>query len=325
MVPQLLAEGGEHFTSPIGKKSLLTLRLIWQLRRFIIKQKVDILHLRSRMPAWIGYLAWRGMDPATRPKLVTTVHGAYSVNAYSAVMTKGERVIAVSSTIRDYILKNYPKVNPDKIRLIYRGVDPQEFPRGYRPDNAWLEKWRNDFPQLQNKAIITLPGRITRLKGQIEFITLIYHLKRLGINVHGLIVGETNTKKLYFLEELTNKIKELNLVNDISLIGHRYDLKEIMTVSNVVLSLSKYPESFGRTTLEALSLGIPVVGYNHGGVSEVLQTLFPDGLIPLGDLNALEQAVTYCLVKPCNIAENHTFTLANMRAQTLAVYQELKN
>lgn len=139
MVPQLLAEGGEHFTWSIGKKSLLTLRLIWKLRRFLTEQKVDILHLRSRMPAWIGYLAWHGMNPLTRPKLVTTVHGAYSVNAYSAVMTKGERVIAVSNTIREYILSNYPKVDPDKIRLIYRGVDPEEFPRGYQPSDEWME------------------------------------------------------------------------------------------------------------------------------------------------------------------------------------------
>ncbi|MEQ1667365.1 MAG: glycosyltransferase family 4 protein, partial [Sulfuriferula sp.] len=298
MVPQLIAEGGEHFTSPIGKKSLLTLRLVWQLRRFLTEQKVDILHLRSRMPAWIGYLAWRGMDPATRPKLVTTVHGAYSVNAYSAVMTKGERVIAVSNTIREYILSNYPKVDPDKIRLIYRGVDPQEFPRGFRPSDEWMAKWRQDYPQFVGKQIVTLPGRITRWKGQLEFVQLIAKLKHDGLNVHGIIAGEADPKKAAFLLELQTKINELNLSNDISLIGHRTDLKEVMSVSNLVLSLSLDPEAFGRTTPEALSLGIPVVGYNHGGVGEVLGTMFPAGLVELDNAEDLIPTVQQCLTHP---------------------------
>ena len=323
MVPQLIAEGSTHFDWNIGKKSLLTLALVPQLQRFLIEQRVDILHLRSRMPAWIGYLAWRGMNPAARPKLVTSVHGAYSVNVYSAVMTKGERVIAVSETIRNYILTNYPKLNPALIRLIHRGVDPLEFPRDYQPDPAWLSQWQDDYPQLSGKILITLPGRITRWKGQSDFIELIARLKQTGLNVHGLLVGEVDPKKRHFLDELKTKINALNLNQNISLIGHRSDLKEIMSISKLVLSLSQDPEAFGRTVPEALSLNIPVVGYNHGGVGEVLQILFPAGLVPPGDLDALEKTVLQCLLKPGEIAENRQFTLANMQSRTLAVYQEL--
>ncbi len=323
MLPQLEAEGSTHFNWNIGKKSLFTLRLVPRLRQFLIEQNVDILHLRSRMPAWIGYLAWRTMDPATRPKLVTTVHGAYTVNAYSAVMTKGERVIAVSETIRSYILANYPQVDPALIRLIYRGVDPIEFPRGYQPDNTWLDKWRNDYPQLAGKIVITLPGRITRWKGQQDFIQLIARLKHAGIKVHGVMAGEADPKKRAFLEELKTQIGALNLEHDISMIGHRTDLKEVMAVSDIVLSLSQDPEAFGRTSPEALSLGIPVVGYNHGGVGEVLNALFPAGLVPLGDLDMLENTIKNCLAHPCNIAINEAFTLSNMQKNTLAVYREL--
>jgi glycosyltransferase involved in cell wall biosynthesis len=325
MVPQLLAEGGEHFEWTVGKKSLFTLRLIWSLRRFLTEQKVDILHLRSRMPAWIGYIAWRGMDPLTRPKLVTTVHGAYSINAYSAVMTKGERVIAVSNTIREYILSNYPKVDPDKIHLIYRGVDPQEFPRGYQPSDEWMEKWRQDYPQFVGKTILTLPGRITRWKGQLDFIQLIANLKKTGMNVHGIIAGEADLKKAAFLQELHAKISELNLNHNITLIGHRTDLKEVMSVSNLVLSLSQEPEAFGRTTPEALNLGIPVVGYNHGGVGEVLAAMFPEGLVPLGNFNQLNIAIRHSLMHSLHITANSMFTLRNMQSQTLMLYQELIN
>jgi glycosyltransferase involved in cell wall biosynthesis len=325
MLAQLESEGSTHINWDIGKKSLLTLRLIPALRRFLIEQKIDILHLRSRMPAWIGYLAWRGMDPATRPRLVTTVHGAYTVNAYSAVMTKGERIIAVSETIRKYILNNYPQVDPARIRLIYRGVDPQEFPYGYRPDKAWLDKWHNDYPQLTNKTVITLPGRLTRWKGQLDFIQLIARLKQAGLNVHGLIVGEADPKKLAFLQELQTKISALHLSENISMIGHRSDLKEIMSVSDLVLSLSQDPEAFGRTTPEALSLGIPVAGYDHGGVGEVLRILFPAGLVPPGDMDMLEHTVRHCITHPGKVIENTTFTLANMQSGTFAVYQELMN
>jgi glycosyltransferase involved in cell wall biosynthesis len=325
MVPQLLAEGGEHFAWPVGKKSLFTLRLIWQLRRFLIAQKVDILHLRSRMPAWIGYLAWRGMDPITRPKLVTTVHGAYSVNAYSAVMTKGERVIAVSETIREYILSNYPKVEPDKIRLIYRGVDPQEFPRGYQPSAEWLAKWQQDYPQFVGKIIITLPGRITRWKGQLDFIQLIANLKKADMNIHGIIAGEADPKKAAFLQELQATISKFNLNKDISLIGHRADLKEVMSFSDLVLSLSKDPEAFGRITPEALSLGIPVVGYDHGGVGEVLKEMLPAGLVKPGDVNGLISTVQRCLKQQYAITGNTMFTLAEMQSKTLDVYHELLN
>ncbi len=323
LLSQLEAEGSTHFDWPVGKKSLTTLRLIPRLRRLLIEQRVDILHLRSRMPAWIGYLAWRGMDPQTRPKLVTTVHGPYSVNRYSAVMTKGERVIAVSETIRDYILLNYPKVDASRIRLIHRGVDPVEFPSDYRPPDSWLTEWRQAYPQLTDKIVLTLPARITRWKGQNDFIRLIARLKMAGLAVHGLMVGEVDPKKRSYKQELEAEICRLNLINDMDIIGHRSDLKEIMSVSNLVLSLAQTPEAFGRVVPEALSLGVAVVGYNHGGVGEVLRELFPSGLVPPKNIDALEKTVLHCLATPQTIAKNESFTLAHMQARTYSIYREL--
>ncbi len=323
LLPQLEAEGSTHFDWPVGKKSLLTLRLIPRLRQFLVEQRVDILHLRSRMPAWIGYLAWRGMNPATRPKLITSVHGPYSVNRYSAVMTKGERIIAVSETIREYILSNYPKVDANRIRLVHRGVDPAEFPAGYRPPESWLTEWRMAYPQLAGKIVLVLPARITRWKGQNDFIRLIARLKQSGMPVHGLMVGEVDPKKRFYRQELEAEIRTLGLVGNVDIIGHRSDLKEIMSIANLVLSLAQTPEAFGRVVPEALSLGIPVVGYNHGGVGEVLRILFPSGLVPPKDANALEKTVLRCLEAPRQIAKNEVFTLAHMQSRTYSIYREL--
>jgi glycosyltransferase involved in cell wall biosynthesis len=159
---QLEAEGSRHIALPVHRKRPGSLRQVKVLRRLFEEERPDILHLRSRLPAWLAYLAWRRMDPATRPRLVTTVHGFYSVNAYSKIMTRGERVICVSNSVKDYVLKNYPDVPEERLTVIHRGVDPAEFPYGYRPPADWMERWRRDFPQLEGKYVLTLPGRITR-------------------------------------------------------------------------------------------------------------------------------------------------------------------
>ena len=323
MVEQLEREGSEHVTWPIGKKSLWTLRLIWAMRRFLAEEKVDVLHVRSRMPAWVAYLAWKGMNPATRPKLVTTVHGLYSVGRYSEVMTRGERVIAVSETVQHYILKNYPSTPPENITVIPRGVDHQAFNADYWPPLPWLVDWRGEYPQLAGKKVLMLPGRLTRLKGHEAFIALIHRLKQQGLSVHGLIVGGEDPKRRAYAEEMRRKVIAMGLENEMTFTGHRTDLKNIMAVSTLVFSLSSQPESFGRTTLEALSLGVPVVGYDHGGVGELLGELFPKGRVPLNDEAALIAKVEQLLANSAVVPAVTDFRLDIMLQKTLRVYQEL--
>ncbi len=323
MVEQLVREGSEHLAWDIGRKSPWTLRLVPRLRRLLRERRVDILHARSRMPAWICYLAWRGMDPATRPRFVTTVHGPYSVNAYSAVMTKGERVIVISEMIRDYVLRNYPGLDPAVLRLIYRGVDPGQYPHGYRPDDAWLEAWYRAYPQTRGSKILTLPARITRWKGQEDFVELMARLKPAIADLHGLIVGEPHPRRRQFLGELQRQVANRGLAGDITFTGHRGDLREIMAISSIVLSLSREPEAFGRTTLEALSLGIPVVGYNHGGVGEQLAAILPAGGVPVGDIDEAAERIRAWLTHPPAVPADQPFTLERMLRSTLNVYLEL--
>ncbi len=161
LVTQLEAEGSRHITLPVHKKRLSSLKQVRILRRLFEEECPDILHLRSRLPAWLAWLAWRKMNPQTRPRLVTTVHGFYSVNAYSKIMTRGEQVICVSNSVKDYVLKNYPDVQENKLTVIHRGVNPAMFPYGFQPAANWLEKWHQQYPQLEGKYVVTLPGRIT--------------------------------------------------------------------------------------------------------------------------------------------------------------------
>ncbi len=323
MVAQLEREGSEHVQWPLGAKRLTTLRYIWKVREFLARERPDILHLRSRLPAWIGYWAWKGLPQESRPHLVTTVHGPYTPGRYSAVMVRGERVIAISDTIRDYILRNYPWVDPNIIRIIPRGVDPAAYPHGYQPPAEWLAKWRAQYPQLEGKYVIMLPGRLTRWKGQEDFIKIIAGLKQRGLQVHGVIVGDAHPRKQYFAAELRAQVRAAGLENDITFTGYRSDLREIMAISDVVLSLSREPEAFGRTTLEALSLGVPVAGYNHGGVGEQLAAILPEGCIPVGDVGQAAELVRRWLPEPPPVPQTQPFTLERMLNDTLNVYREL--
>ena len=237
LVSRLTRHGSTHHEWDLGAKSPLTLRKVRPFRRWLAAEGVDIVHLRSRMPGWINWLAWRRMPKATRPRLVSTVHGAHSVSRYSEIVTYGERVIVVSESIRDYVLKNYPRCSPDKLRLIYRGINPLEFPHQHRPSDHWLSDWYREHPQLLDRRVITLPGRLTRLKGHHEFFAIISALKNQGVAAHGLIVGGEDPKRLAYARELYASVDDQGLGGDITFAGHRDDLRDIYAVSDVVLVL----------------------------------------------------------------------------------------
>jgi glycosyltransferase involved in cell wall biosynthesis len=320
LMDELVAAGSEHVAWPIGNKSLTTLRLIPRLRRWLKQESVDIIHARSRLPAWIAYLAWKGMPEVGRPRFVTTCHGAHSVNRYSAVMGKGEIVVAVSEFIRDYLLDNYPGIDEGRIRVIHRGVSEKEFPIGYTPSDAWMRAWRHDYPCLEGKKILTLAGRLTRLKGHSEFIDLIARLNEKNLPVAGLIVGGEDPRRMAYAEEIKAKVQALGLSNVI-FTGQRSDIQDIYAVSAIVYSLSAKPESFGRTVVEALSMGRPVLGYDQGGVGEVLRSAHPEGLVSLGDIDNLEEKTEYLLSNPGQAPRLEGFRLQQMLDSTIELYE----
>jgi glycosyltransferase involved in cell wall biosynthesis len=324
MVTRLQKQGSSHKQWSLGRKSPLTLLQVLPLRRWLREERFDILHLRSRMPGWVCWLAWRGMDPATRPRLVTTVHGMHSVSRYSEIVTCGERVIVVSESIRRYVLDNYPRCPGEKLRLIYRGINPLEFPRDHRPSDLWLENWYREFPQLLDRRVLTLAGRLTRLKGHGDFLDLIRRLIDAGQPVHGLVVGGEDPRRIAYAREIYAAVRAQGLDEHVTFAGHRGDLRDIYAVSDVVLSLSTQPESFGRTVLEPLAEGRPVVGYAHGGVAEILEALYPRGAVPVRDLDAATERVIAILsgqIAPPR--RNDRFLLDNMARDTLALYAEL--
>ena len=292
MVEAVEAAGARHITLPIGRKSLFTFGMVPRLARLIRAERPDVLHLHSRVPAWVGLLAAKLVGKAARPRVVTTFHGFHSVNFYSGVMAKGDRVIAVSECMKRHILENYPATPEERIVVIPNSVDTSQNYAGYEPTPEWWEKWRAEFPELQGKFTLCLPGRITRIKGAAHLIPLLLDLRNGGLPAHAVIVGETKKGKEAFRAELQEAFALAGLADAVTWTGHRRDLRDILCACDVTLSLTLIPESFGKTTLDALALGRPVAGYEHGGVGEQLDVFLPEGKVPVGDTAAMADLLT---------------------------------
>jgi glycosyltransferase involved in cell wall biosynthesis len=321
LTEQLLAEGSEHVTLDLGRKSLGTLTRLGALRRVLRELKPDIVHARSRLPAWMGWWALKGMTP--RPHFITTVHGLNTPGNYSAILLRGERVIAVSQTVRDYVLSHYRWLEPGRVRVIPRGIDPDAFPYGHWPDDAWKKAFFAEFPALAGAPLLTLPGRGTRLKGHHDAIELLGDLKRRGIEARLLLLGVIEPGREAYVKELRELISMRGVTTQVVLTPPRNDIRDIYAVSALVLQLSNKPESFGRTVIEALSLCRPVLGYAHGGVGELLAELYPAGRVPPGDRERLvERAAELLRVAP-SIPPLQSYRLMDMQQATLALYDEV--
>jgi glycosyltransferase involved in cell wall biosynthesis len=323
MVPRLEQLGALHVTLPIGRKRPSTLRTVRLLRDLMLREQINVVHARSRLPAWIGRLALNGIDSARRPRWVTTVHGPYTVNRYSRIMVSGERVIAISEFIRDYIFHAYPKTDPSNVCVVPRGVDRAHYAFGFMPDPAWRAAFHAAYPSVEGNRVLCLPARLTRWKGQLDFIQMMALLTRKGLPVHGLIVGGPHPRKCEYEIELKRVVHDLGLDKQISFLGQRSDMREILAISDLVFSLTREPEAFGRTTVEALSLGRPVIGYDHGGTGEILRGVYPMGLVPMGAIDEAARRATALLQAAAPVPRDHPYTLSAMQAGTLAVYNSL--
>ena len=321
MTERLIASGAEHIALPIGRKSLATLTQLLPLRRALATIQPDIVHARSRLPAWLARLALRGLKP--RPHFVTTVHGLNSPSAYSAVLVRGERVIVVSQTVRDHVQQHYPDLPVERLRVIPRGVDPDEFPYGYRPDPAWRQAFFAEFPHLDGAPLLTLPGRGTRLKGHANALRLLAALRARGIDARLLLLGADEPQRAAYVRELRRLAQTLGVAACIAITPPRSDVREVYAISDLVLQLSTRPEAFGRTVLEAIALCRPVLGYAHGGVGELLAELYPAGRVPpLDEARLVERAAELLRLAP-PIAPLQRYRLADTQQATLAVYTEL--
>lgn len=329
LVERLENEGSQHFKwKYVGEKSPRCLMHIIPLRNLLVSEQVNILHLRSRLPAWVGYMAWQSLPQSKRPCLVTTFHGFYSVNAYSKIMTKGIKVIAISKVIAEHIKAKY-QIGDDRIVVIPEGIDENRFSPGAvsqaRKDRL-RQSWRLDSG---DGPTIMLPGRITRLKGHDIFIKALIKVKHLQWNA--VCVGAWDSQSAYY-NELVELVRHAGLGHRILFTGHCTDMPAAYALCDIVVSASKKPESFGRTSVEAQAMGKMVIATAHGGSLETVQHNITGMLVEPGQIHRLAIAIEDALGRiPLDmhaiqmarswVIEN--FALNRMCTETLALYHRL--
>lgn len=325
LLPTLLATGAEHVELDIGRKSPLTFRHVSALRETLIQSRADIVHARSRLPAWIGWRALRRWPTPRPPHFVTTVHGLNSPSRYSAIMTRGERVICVSQTVRDYVLRHYPQTDERKLRAIPRGIDVAQFPPSPLPDRAARAAIAAQHPQLGGEGpLLLLPGRGTRLKGHADALALLGDLRAGGIDARLWMPGAREAGRERYIADLERDAAQSGIAGALAITPPTSAIAQAYAASDLVLQLSRKPEAFGRTVIEALSVGRPVLGWAHGGVGELLRELQPQGAVPPFDAAALAAAARTLLAQPSPPAVTMSaYTLQAMQAATLACYREL--
>lgn len=323
LVEQLTSTGSEHITLDIATKSFYTLKNIWALKRLFYNIEPNIIHARSRLPGWLTYLALQEMEKARRPHFITSVHGLNSPGFYSAILTRGERVICVSNTVRDYVLQHYDSTLEGKITVITPGIDKEHFLFGYQPSSSWREEFFANFPQLTNAHILTLPGRGTRLKGHHDAVEILAALKRKNINARLLLLGAQEKGREAYIAEIEQLAAKYDVKDWLVITPPRHDVRDVYAISSLILQLSSKPEAFGRTVLEALSVGRPVLGYAHGGVGELLGELYPAGRVPLKNLPALTEHAVELLFGAPPIIPFQSYSLAETQSSTIKLYEEV--
>ena len=329
MAEQLASLGAEHISLPLHSKNPLVMwRNAHRLASLIRKRKVDILHARSRAPAWSAWSAAK----KTGCRFVTTFHGVYGLEhewkrKYNEIMTRGERVIAISQFIAGHIKEHYG-VGDDRIRIIPRGVDLTLFhPDNHAPQR--MEELAKAWQVPEGLPVVLFPGRLTRWKGQEVFIKALQQLPHR--NFFAVILGDDKGHS-HYRAELEQLIVHCGLAARARIAPHTPYMTEAYRMARIVVATSIEPEAFGRVPLEAQAMGRPVIATNHGGARETVATGVTGWLVAPGDVHGLAAVMNHALsMDEAELrwmgeqaqANAGKFSLDAMCEQTLKVYEEL--
>lgn len=320
LVDTIISDGGTHIKFDVCSKNPFTALIrSYKLEKIFKELKPDILHIRSRVPAWLTLFANQRLNIKT----VSTIHGFNSVNLYSKVMVKFDKLIAVSNPIKKYIQKNY-NIEDSKIVVIHRGVDLNNFSQE-KLNFDFIHKFREKY-DLNGYFIISIVGRITQLKSIETLIEAVSLLKE-NLKFKLLIVGGVREDKQNYFESLQNLVIQKELNESVIFVGNLKEVAEIYSLSDVVVSTSKKPESFGRTLAEALALNTPVVATNHGGAVDIVKNGSNGFLFEPQNYLELSSAILKVkdLKRDFRAEIEQKFSLEQMVRENIELYKDLLN
>lgn len=331
MARELTGLGATHINLPMASKNPITMmgnrRRLSQLIR---DQGINLVHARSRAPAWSARLATK----STQTPFVTTFHGVYGGHEaavkrrYNRVMADGDRVIAVSEFVADHVRDVY-QVGPDRLRTIPRGIDLKTFEAekvsGLRV-SPMAERWGIDG----SRKVIMLPGRITRIKGHLQLLRAAAKLNRNDFLV--LFVGPGDTDGSY-ARQIELFLKTSTISPKVRFAGPCNDMPAAYKLADVVVVPSIGPEAFGRVSVEAQAMGKPVIVSGEGGLPETLMPASTGWLIDVEDIDGFAETLNLALDMPPEVKQRvaararefveSQYGLETMAERTVSVYREL--
>ncbi|MEQ9643622.1 MAG: glycosyltransferase family 4 protein [Alphaproteobacteria bacterium] len=328
MVPVLEHAGAVHVTLPLDRKDPFAIRRnVGRLRDVIAEHRVDLVHARSRAPAWSAYWA----AGAAHVPFVTTYHSPYGdrwwKRGYNGVMARGVRVIAISEYLAGEVRHRH-KLPPERLVTIPRGVDLASFNPG-AVGGQRIAKLAQQWRLPDDAGVVMLPGRLTRWKGQEVLLRAAAQLNRADVVV--VLVGGEHGDGGY-RDELEALAEKLGIAARLRLVGDCRDMPAALMLADVVVSASTEPEGFGRVMAEALAMGRPVVASDHGGAREIVGAE-AGWLVPPGDAASLAEALDAALgldddtrrqlAQVARARVERQFSLAAMQAATLDVYRDV--
>ena len=316
LVADLEAAGTKHYRLPVHKKSLWgMIRCVTALRAIIQNEKADIVHARSRVPAWIAYFACRG----TQAAFITTCHGYYGNRMFSQVMGWPKLVIVPSRIIGRHMIEHLG-VLASSIRYIPRSVD--------------VRKFQVERPVIEGKSFFTVAivGRLTPLKGHTFFLRAMAKVVRAMPNIRIWIVGDAPASRQSYKNELQVLTRRLGIQEHVEFLGNRKDVAQLLAQADVCVLSTVTQEAFGRVILEAQAVGVPVVATSVGGVVDIIDDGQTGLLVLPKDPDGMARAVIRVLndkkfaaqlVEAARQKLQERFTLEHMASKTIKAYEEL--
>ncbi len=276
LIRELEAEGIKHYSLPVQSKAFwVMLKAARSLSRIIEKEHIDIIHARSRVPAWVAFMA----SLQTGTTLVTTAHGFYSKHIFSYIMGWGKYTIVPSSVIGRRMVEDFG-VPLENIRLIPRSVDLER----YNFIGAANRRTGKDF-------VVGMVGRIAPIKGHVYFLKAMAQVLRSFPESKAWIVGGISPGKDNYMEELEVWTRRLGLSHVVKFLGLRRDIPKLLSGMDCLVMPSVVEESFGRVIVEAQAVGVPVVATKVGGVVEIIEDGKDGILVEPKDSNALAEGI----------------------------------
>ncbi|MCX7926711.1 MAG: lipopolysaccharide heptosyltransferase II [Candidatus Omnitrophica bacterium] len=316
LVSELELSGAVHYQLPVHRKSpWCILQMIKPLCEIIEKEKIDIVHARSRAPAWSAYFACR----KTRRPFVTTCHGYYSKHPFSSVMGWGKRVIVISNVIAKHMIEDF-SVPYERIRLIPRSVDLERF--------CFTEPEQ----KLDNIFDVGIIGRLSPIKGHEYFLRAMAQLYIYNQNIKIWIVGDTAGSYDAYKQYLRTLVKRLGLERITEFLGNQKDIPAVLSQLDVLVMATITQEAFGRVIIEAQASGVPVVATRVGGVVDIIEDGKTGLLVPAKDIASMCEALKRLMEDKAlakKIAVNayrkvkERYSLESMVDKTVAVYHEV--